>query len=85
MAHYLKNFYDVIVCGAGPAGLYAANCLQDSSSGRLAVLLLDRKSPWKEPVPCAEAVSRKIFARYWKPTNPGCEGISTASISRRRT
>ncbi len=67
MAHYLKNFYDVIVCGAGPAGLYAANRLQEEAAGRLSVLLLDRKSPWKEPVPCAEAVSRKIFSRYWKP------------------
>lgn len=67
MAHYLKNFYDVIVCGAGPAGLYAANCLQREAPGRVSVLLLDKKSPWKEPVACAEAVSKKIFSRYWKP------------------
>lgn len=67
MAHYLKNFYDVIVCGAGPAGLYAANCLQKVSGGCVSTLLLDKKSPWKEPVACAEAVSRKIFSRYWKP------------------
>lgn len=67
MARYLKNFYDVIVCGAGPAGLYAANCLQREATGNVSVLLLDKKSPWKEPVPCAEAVSRKIFSRYWKP------------------
>lgn len=66
MAHYLKDFYDVIVCGAGPAGLYAANCLQ-KAGGRVSVLLLDRKEPWKTPVPCAEAVSRKIFSRYWSP------------------
>lgn len=67
MASYLKKNYDVIVCGAGPAGLYAANCLQKSSPTPISVLLLDRKLPWKEPVACAEAVSRKIFSRYWKP------------------
>lgn len=66
MASYLKNNYDVIVCGAGPAGLYAANCLQKRAPS-LSVLLVDRKSPWKEPVACAEAVSRKIFSRYWTP------------------
>lgn len=65
MAHYLKDFYDAIVCGAGPAGLYAANRLR--KDGRFSVLLLDRKEPWKSPVPCAEAVSRKIFSRYWRP------------------
>ncbi len=67
MAHYLRNFYDVIVCGAGPAGLYAAFCLGKASSGRFSVLLLDKKLPWKEPVACAEAVSRRIFSRYWTP------------------
>ena len=67
MASYLKEKYDVIVCGAGPAGLYAANTLQKRAGKRISVLLLDRKSPWKEPVSCAEAVSRKIFSRYWKP------------------
>lgn len=67
MARYLKDFYDVIVCGAGPAGLYAANRLQKAAAGRGSVILLDKKSPWKEPVACAEAVSRKIFSRYWKP------------------
>lgn len=60
MARYLKENYDVIICGAGPAGLYAANCLQKASADRISVLLLDKKSPWKEPVACAEAVSRKI-------------------------
>lgn len=67
MTSYLKENYDVIICGAGPAGLYAANCLQKASAGKLAVLLVDKKSPWKEPVACAEAVSRKIFSRYWTP------------------
>ncbi len=67
MASYLKENYDVIVCGAGPAGLYAANTLQKGAAGKLSVLLLDRKSPWKEPVSCAEAVSWKIFSRYWTP------------------
>ena len=67
MTSYLKENYDVIICGAGPAGLYAANCLQKASAGKLSVLLVDKKSPWKEPVACAEAVSRKIFSRYWTP------------------
>lgn len=73
MSRYLRKFYDVIVCGAGPAGLYAANKLLQGNSD-LAVLLLDKKSPWKEPVSCAEAVSRNIFSRYWKPDESWVRG-----------
>ncbi len=57
--------YDVIVCGAGPAGLKTAYDLLHLSKGAYSILLLDRKLPWKEPVICAEAVSTDAFQKYW--------------------
>lgn len=63
--HNLDDSYDVIVCGAGPAGLvsahnliWAGNSAIKSGKG-LKVALLDRRDPWREPVACAEAVSRR--------------------------
>ena len=52
----INDFYDVAVCGAGPTGLTAALRLRGLLGDRASVLLLDRRSPWREPVACAEAV-----------------------------
>lgn len=52
----LPETCDVLVVGAGPAGLIAAHELAMRKAGT--VVLLDRRDPWREPVPCAEAVRR---------------------------
>lgn len=57
--------YDVVVCGAGPAGLKMACELQKRSAGAYKVLLLDKKEPWHEPVFCAEAVSADRLSEFW--------------------
>jgi geranylgeranyl reductase family protein len=44
--------------GAGPAGLLAALTLA-RAKGSHTVALIDKRDPWREPVPCAEAVHRK--------------------------
>lgn len=65
MFNFPIKSYDVVVCGAGPAGLKATYDILKQSGGRYSVLLLDRKFPWKEPVICAEAVSVRAFSKYW--------------------
>jgi len=56
MLDVLNNEYDVVVCGAGPAGLLAVRTLVQAHAG-LRVALLDKRDPWREPVACAEAVA----------------------------
>ncbi|MCF0221883.1 MAG: NAD(P)/FAD-dependent oxidoreductase, partial [Fibrobacter sp.] len=65
MSFFASNQYDVVVCGAGPAGLMAACTLGRLSSGGRRILLLDKKEPWKEPVFCAEAVSAGRLSALW--------------------
>ena len=69
MPFSLSKEYDVVVCGAGPAGLMAAYTLGKLTSGSRKVLLLDKKEPWKEPIFCAEAVSRDRLSALW-PVDP---------------
>lgn len=69
MSFFASNQYDVVVCGAGPAGLMAACTLGRLTAGARRVLLLDKKEPWKEPIFCAEAVSARRFRALW-PIDP---------------
>ena len=65
MAIFRSNFYKVVVCGAGPAGLMAAYQLGKLAGRDGQVLLLDKKEPWKEPIFCAEAVSTHRLNELW--------------------
>ena len=82
---------DVLVAGAGPAGLAAA--IAARRQGARKVVLLDGRDPWREPVSCAEGVRQAEFLR-WSPLDPspwkrchidrcilGTEGASFAWIS----
>ena len=55
MTSFRSNSYNVVICGAGPAGLMAAYQLGKLTENAGRVLLLDKKEPWKEPIFCAEA------------------------------
>lgn len=69
MAFFVSKEYDAVVCGAGPAGLMAACTLGRMTAGARRILLLDKKEPWKEPIFCAEAVSRDRLNALW-PVDP---------------
>ncbi|MBD3392674.1 MAG: geranylgeranyl reductase family protein [Chitinivibrionales bacterium] len=51
----MNGAFDIVIIGAGPAGLAAARQLV-SPSGSPRVLLVDKSTPWKHPIPCAEGV-----------------------------
>ena len=57
--------YDVVICGAGPAGLKMACELQKRAAEAYKILILDKKSPWQEPIFCAEAVSADRLSALW--------------------
>lgn len=65
MSKIIHTEYDVIVCGAGPAGLMAACTYGRLTGGAGRVLLLDKKEPWKEPIFCAEAVAKDRLKALW--------------------
>lgn len=69
MSKFAFMEYDVIICGAGPAGLMAACTYGRLTAGARRVLLLDKKEPWKEPIFCAEAVSTSRLNALW-PISP---------------
>ncbi len=54
-----RDCYDVLIIGAGPAGLNAGMHLKGTSG--LSVLLVDKITPWEKPIPCAEGVGRLGF------------------------
>lgn len=88
MSFFASNQYDVVVCGAGPAGLMAACTLGRKVSGARRILLLDKKEPWKEPIFCAEAVSTNRLKGLWPIdrswVRQDLSGIYFTSRSRRR-
>ena len=57
--------YDVVICKTGPAGLKMACELQKRAAGAYKILILDKKSPWQEPIFCAEAVSADRLSALW--------------------
>jgi len=63
----LPSECDVLVVGAGPAGLTAAICAKRTGASR--VVLVDQRDPWREPVLCAEGVREATFLR-WSPIDP---------------
>lgn len=65
MSKFASMEYDVVVCGAGPAGLMAACTYGRLTGGTGRILLLDKKEPWKEPIFCAEAVSTGRLNALW--------------------
>ncbi|MFA6617827.1 MAG: geranylgeranyl reductase family protein [Candidatus Neomarinimicrobiota bacterium] len=57
----MKNKWDIIVVGAGPAGLFAAK--EAASEGRK-VLVLERKREIGLPIRCGEAIGHEDLIKY---------------------
>jgi geranylgeranyl reductase family protein len=62
----MKSSYDILIIGAGPAGLAAANRIS-SISPLPSVLLADKIKPWERPIACAEGVFRVQFEKVIDP------------------
>ena len=60
----MKNEYDIIVVGGGPAGCMAASCAAAEGAG---VLLLDKKRDIGNPVRCAEGVGEAGLKEFFSP------------------
>lgn len=56
----MENNYDLIIIGAGPAGLFAA---EHAAKARMKVLVLDRKQEIGPPKRCAEGLGLGWFKR----------------------
>lgn len=54
-----REMYDIVIIGAGPAGLNAG--LHVVPRKDISVLLLDKTMPWEKPMPCAEGVGKLGF------------------------
>jgi len=67
MINQVPERVDVVVCGAGPAGLVAAWRMAQAG---LSVALLDRRDPWREPVSCAEAVHAEGLRKWVDEIDP---------------
>lgn len=70
MQDALLDTYDFVVIGGGPSGLLAALTLLKDPARHLAVAMLDKRDPWREPVACAEAVSAQGLARLVPKVEP---------------
>ncbi len=56
----MQEYYDIIIIGAGPAGL-SAGLHASNGTTRRAILLIDKIAPWEHTIQCAEAVGRRGF------------------------
>jgi len=63
-----QKVFDIIIVGAGPAGLLAGRTLIKNSCGN--ILLLDKYAPWERTVPCAEGVGKLGFHEGASPIHP---------------
>lgn len=59
----MKDEYDVVVVGAGPAGAYAAA----TAASECDVLLIEKRQEIGDPVRCAEGVSKEGLAKFLQP------------------
>jgi geranylgeranyl reductase family protein len=66
MTDAVKKTYNIVIIGAGPAGLNAARTIS-SASPSASVLLVDSVKPWEEPIACAEGVFKNEFHRAIEP------------------
>jgi len=57
----MKNAYDVVVIGAGPAGSIAA---RTTAQAGLATLLIEKRQEIGSPVRCGEAVGRETVEKF---------------------
>jgi digeranylgeranylglycerophospholipid reductase len=60
----MKDHYDVLVAGAGPAGSVAAKAAAERG---LSVLLIEKKQEIGEPVRCAEAITDEGLRQFLEP------------------
>jgi digeranylgeranylglycerophospholipid reductase len=60
----MKDYYDVLVAGAGPAGSVAAKVAADRG---LSVLLIEKKQEIGEPVRCAEGITAEGLGQFLEP------------------
>jgi geranylgeranyl reductase family protein len=56
----MQEYFDIIIFGAGPAGL-SAGLHASNGAGRRSILLVDKIAPWEHTIQCAEAVGRRGF------------------------
>ncbi|MGZ4950605.1 MAG: NAD(P)/FAD-dependent oxidoreductase, partial [Halobacteriota archaeon] len=59
----MKDKYDVVVVGAGPAGSYAAA----TAASECDVLLIEKRQEIGDPVRCAEGVSKEALSKFLPP------------------
>ena len=60
----MKDYYDMIVVGAGPGGSFTA---KTAAKAGLDVLLIEKRQQIGDPVRCAEGVNKVMLATYIKP------------------
>lgn len=74
----MMDSYDVVVIGAGPAGLFAAKSAMENGAS---VLLIERNRAIGVPVQCAEGLHPSIVQAFEVPLNTGWINGSIKHIS----